>query len=465
MKIQNKLTVQFLLIVASILGLFSIAVYQQNEDYRQDEFFSRLKERALTTSNFLFEVDEVDFALLKKIEAKSIYQLKEEQILIFDDNRKMLYFSGTDSIFRGNYAIFDKVKKERFIKHIVERKEAIALYQRTKEGDFYVFATAFDKYGKRKIQNLGYVLIIGYLVSLLLTLIGGLFFSGQALRPISKINEEVNEIGFNNLTARLSTGNGRDEIAQLAMNFNTMLDRLSQAIDMQKSFISNASHEMRTPLSAMKSQLDVMLLSDRKQEEYRDTMRSVLEDIEGLTLLSNRLLSLAQSEMDISRMRLDEVRIDELIYQIQQELIKQENTTSFTFDFKSIPEDDGNLIVIGNANLLKSLIFNLIENAIKYSNGSAIKVILDFDNTFLLLEVIDSGIGIAPEELDKIFTPFYRSDNARFAKGHGIGLSLCAKITTLHRGFLHIDSIINEGTTVILKLPHLLGQKAQKKEI
>src|SRR5262249_28595632 len=158
---------------------------------------------------------------------------------------------------------------------------------------------------------LSLILLIGLLFSVLVTLLSGWFFSGQALKPISQVVNDVEAITGYNLNKRLGEGNRKDEIAHLAITFNQMLDRVEHAFHAQKSFISNASHELRTPLTAITGQLEVALINKRDPAEYENILASVLDDIKKLNKLTNGLLMIAQSDMDVNSMRMKSFRADE----------------------------------------------------------------------------------------------------------------------------------------------------------
>jgi signal transduction histidine kinase len=266
---------------------------------------------------------------------------------------------------------------------------------------------------------------------------------------------QVSTITASNLNQRLNAGNGNDEISQLATTFNLMLDRLEKAFMIQKSFVSNASHELRTPLAAINSQIEVALMKKREPGEYETVLNSLLDDARGLTSLANNLLEIARSEQDIRSLSIKPVRLDELLLQTQSEfqVLHPENLVD-TVILDETENEDQELSLYGNENLLKLIFINLIDNAMKFSSGRPVKVSLIFKSDSVHIMVEDKGIGISPEELQLIREPFYRASNAVHMHGHGIGLSLIAKIVKLHEGIMEINSQLNEGTTVSITLPY-----------
>jgi signal transduction histidine kinase len=235
-----------------------------------------------------------------------------------------------------------------------------------------------------------------------------------------------------------------------------MLQRLSESFHLQKSFVSNASHELRTPLAAIISQLQVTLSKDRSKEEYLALLTSVLEDAENLSDLSNGLLQLAQSEMRQEEFVLGNVRIDELLMEMTTLIrLKQKTASKVEIQFIKVPDNDSLVTCYGNENLLKVLFLNLIDNACKFSANNTAQVSIDFFTKFIMVQIRDTGIGIPADEINKIFEPFYRGQNALQIRGHGLGLSICKKIVQIHNGHITVTSTPTEGTTFTVILPHI----------
>jgi len=291
------------------------------------------------------------------------------------------------------------------------------------------------------------------LITIVLIVIIALFFSKQALNPISGMVSQIDNISISNLNLRVNEGNGTDEIAQLAIKFNKMLERLDAAFEMQRSFVSNASHELRTPLTALTGQLEVALM--KHDADPWIVLKNLLNDIKQLNKLSNGLLDLAQAHLDISEIKIETLRIDEVIGNARAELLKRNKDYKINMDFKHFPDEENWLKVNANEQLLKSAFLNIIENACKYSPGKTAEIELVFNPSDAIITISDKGIGIAESDLDKIFEPFYRSGNAKNYVGHGIGLTLTKKIVELHKGSISIRSRLNEGTNIMVSLPHL----------
>jgi signal transduction histidine kinase len=454
MTIRTRLTWQFTIIVTSIVILFSIFIYFFYAEFRREEYYSRLEKKALTTARLLIEVQEIDQNLLRIIDQNALNALHNERILIFNLNDELIYASTDDHGLDITREQLGNIREDKNVHWIQNMNETLGLTYDEGDKHYVVIASAYDIYGRRKLVNLRFILLAGSLVSIGIAFVAGRLFSGQALRPIANINQEVSQIRGDKLDTRIATGNGTDEIAQLALNFNKMLDRIAVAFALQKNFVHNASHELRTPLASIISQIQVGLSKERSEAEYKNLLHSVLEDAQSLTRLSNGLLELAQAEADKLSMRMAPVRIDESLFSAQRDALKTDSTRCIELTFSELPENEEALTVLGHESMLRSLLLNLLDNACKFSNDQKATVDIAFSNGYVKLAVSDTGIGIPPEELENIFIPFFRTERARRFKGHGLGLSICKRIAELHGGSITVSSQLGKGSTFELRLPH-----------
>lgn len=458
MKIRTKIAFQFTLIVALILVVFSVSLYYLLEGYTKDEFNNYLKDRAQTTAKLLIKEKNVDKRLLKVIDRNTLSSLYAAEVLVFNDENLVTY-SNIDSVNKFPYSpeILEKIRKYKYHEADYQNKKVVGLMYTDEElkKDYLILAQAEDTYGEQKLERIKDAMTIGLVSSILLTIIFGFVFAGQSLKPISRINQEVSKITARDLTKKLSTGNNKDEIAQLARNFNEMLSRIEKSFELQKSFVSNASHELRTPLAAIKSEIQVALEKERTPEQYKEILKSLNIDNQRLIQLINGLLQLAKSEKGDKSLQMTPIRIDEVLFEVQDELQHQHQNYRISIDFEEIPDDDESVTINGNKSLLRTLFNNLIDNACKYSENNMAVINIRFNKSNCIINVADTGIGISKDDHEKIFEPFFRTKNASNYKGHGIGLSICKRIVDIHGGRIILKSEIGEGSNFNVILPHL----------
>lgn len=453
LNIRSRLTLQFTLMVASILIFFSIIVYYFSASYREFEFYSRLEKKALTTAKLLIEVKEVDYNLMKIIDRNSFNALYNEKVIIYDENDRQIYNSLDNDSIHIPKPILDKIRHEDRVLYHEGKNEAVGLIFTLKSDQYVVIASAYDNYGRTKLYNLFWIILIGFTFSTGLTVFTGRIYATRALKPMSEVVSQVEKITFSNLDMRVNEGNGTDEIAQLAITFNQMLERLQSAFEMQRSFVSNASHELRTPLTSITGQIEVLLMKPRNQKEYESMLESVLEDIKNLNALSNGLLDLAKVSSDISAIALHPIRIDEILWETRAELLDRKKEYKINITFSELIEEDSKLKIIGNEHLLKTAILNLMDNACKFSGNNSVEVFLSVKGKNISMVFEDQGIGIEPSDLDKIFHPFFRAKNTKNISGNGLGLALTEKIVKLHQGTISIESQLQKGTKVTVAIP------------
>jgi len=452
MNIRTRLTIQFLFIASVIMIVSSVAVYLLSAHYRQVDLYERLKNKANITARLLIKVDEIDINLLRKIEKGNPMSLPDEKVIIFNYKNNILFSTDENNTIKTDINLLNKIRLESEVKYKQGKYEVLGFLYSYKYDRFVVLAAATDIYGKKRIHNLAIVLIIVVAVSLLLFMISGWIYAGKALKPITRIIKEVNEIKISSLNKRLHEGEGKDELEQLSHTFNNMLDEIEAAFKTQKGFIANASHELRTPLTAITGQLEFILMKPHTSEEYKNTLSSVFEDIKNLNMASKRLLLLAQTSSDISESAFLPVRMDEITWLACEDALRYSPDYNVKFNIDE-SLDDETMTVAGDEQLLKIAIYNLIENGCKYSNDHTVLVNIRAAQPNVIIEVIDHGIGMTQEDIRQITTPFFRGDNVSSTKGTGIGHSLIDRIIKVHHGTIQIISELNKGTQINLQLP------------
>ncbi len=452
MEIRRKLTFQFIGMVALILLFTLVLVYFSFSQARKEEFYDRLGSKARLVAQMLIDIDEIDSELLKKIEQNNPLSLPNERIVIYDYNDIQIYSTNDD-----NELVIpvEKIRQVRLQEEVRFRQGAYEIFGNYYTGQYdriVVFAAATDIFGINKLKRLRLIMLIVFVLSLGAVYFAGRWFALRALLPISKIVSQVNGIEVSNLNARLDEGNQKDEIAHLAQTFNRMLARIEKAFKVQKSFIANASHELRTPLTVITGQMEVVLMKERSNEEYRETTQMVLDEIKDLNLLSNKLLLLAQTSSEGNNLNFSSLRIDDILWKAQKETLNRNNSYSIDIQFGDDIDDDSKLKVFGNELLLKTALLNLIDNACKYSDNHKVDIHLFTTDNNLKIQFADQGTGIKPEELNLIFNPFFRSKNATVS-GHGIGLTLVENIIHQHHGSIEVKSEWQKGSIFLVTLP------------
>ena len=452
MRIRTKLTLIYTLIVALILLFLNFYIFYITKIFIKKEFFSRLEERALITAQMYLKQDEMAPARWEQIKIKYLQPITGETLRMYDSLNRPSFITDKDE-HSFSTAIINKTRANKNIEYEDGNKQVVGIFYPDNQGDFVILVSSEDFNGEARLNYLKEVLLIGFVASIIIVYVSGRFFSKQALRPMSNIITEVKKISASNLHLRLNEGNGKDEIAMLAITFNRFLERLETAFEMQKNFVSNASHELRTPLTSIIGEVDVALNKHRNVEYYEKTLRSILIEGEKLSQLTTGLLNLARMSFDESKLTIEDIRLDELLWETKEAVIAQNPENNIHVEYFYMPDDPAKLVILGNKQLLQVALSNILENAGKFSDYKEVKAILNYTKNKISIVIIDKGIGIPESDLKNIFEPFYRANNARQYSGSGVGLSLTEKIIQSHKGSIKINSVLNEGTKVEITFP------------
>jgi signal transduction histidine kinase len=431
----------------------SVAIYISSSKFRRQDFFSQLSQKAMSTANLLFNTDKADANRILSIESKKPVFLQNEKIIILNYKNDTVYNSDENSDIKIRNNIIEHVKQGFDITYNQDPYDILATLYYTKYDRFVVVAAAIDNEGSSRLKKLKILLIIVCVVSLLLFFVAGWFYSGRALKPISDVVKKVEDITITSLNLRVFEGKGNDEIGKLARTFNKMLERLETSFSMQKNFIANASHELRTPLTSINGQLEVLMMKERSSEEYKSALTSVLDDIKSLIVLSNRLLLIARTSAEGPVNFNKKIRIDEILWQVQEEIQRFNSNYRINISIDNSITDSEQMIVVGDENLLKVAVSNIIDNGCKYSPDHTVEIKLMPIEKSIEIVFEDRGIGIPETDVGKIFEPFYRGGNTISISGTGIGLPLVSQIIKIHNGTVNLSSKLGKGTTVTVLLP------------
>ncbi|MEO5777905.1 MAG: HAMP domain-containing sensor histidine kinase [Flavobacterium sp.] len=328
------------------------------------------------------------------------------------------------------------------------RQIQVPLYQNTKIIGFMIIAMSLED-SAMVLNNLFIILLVAYPLILLVLFLIARFIAGRSIKPISAIIQTSNIITKDNLKSRIPLPVNKDELHLLSNTINNLLDRVENAIEREKQFTSDASHELRTPLAVIKGTLEVLVRKPRNQEEYREKIDFCINEVNRLNNLVDELLLLARFENQKQSLKIESVSLNAIFLDIvsrNSTIINEKKldcVASFTKDF----------YVETDAYLFSLILNNILTNAIKYSKtGGVINFDIKETKDAIVFSVSDSGIGIASEDLEKIFDQFYRSKSNEHPeiKGTGLGLSIVKRLCLLLQIDLKIKSKENLGTKVIL---------------
>lgn len=269
----------------------------------------------------------------------------------------------------------------------------------------------------------------------------------------SDITNRVKAINTESIDLRLEYKQNNPDIDELVRVFNDLLNRIETTLETQKSFISNASHEIGTPLTTIIGEAEVALMKERSKEDYQKAIQNILFQAERLNEISTSLFSLAQTGYKGKALAFERLRMDEMLWTAKSIIDKLIPENNILVDLSMVPDDPKKLKFMGSRELIQLAIANVLRNACKYSNNAEVKVNLVASDKHVILTVEDKGIGIPNKDMEYIYDPFFRASNVGLIEGYGIGLPLTRNIVNIHQGSLEIISQVNKGTTVIFRIP------------
>ena len=301
------------------------------------------------------------------------------------------------------------------------------------------------------LTNLKFILFILLPLTVLTTSIfAGEFLASLTLKPLKKMIETVDQISASQTKVRISLPESKDEIKQLAITFNSMLEKIDQAMIAQKQFLQDVSHELRTPLTILKGEFETTLKRARSKEEYVSILQSNLEEINRIHQMVEDLLILARFDNDQMQLKTDSCDLVALLSDLVEDMDIIASYKGIKINF--MPAEYFSLNA--DKEKIRRVFLNLIDNAIKYTpeNGSITIETLK-EEKMGRISIRDTGIGISPEDIPYVLNRFYQADKSRKSKGYGLGLSIAKSIVEAHGGSISLNSELNKGTEFILKLP------------
>ena len=450
MQIRNRLTLQFLLIVAGIMLISLSYIYLQFKNHLQNEFYNNLRSKAIMTIDMIVGKPwgiPTDHLSASSDENDEKFSYTENIRIYSDDFTRIYSINPVHNEVSGN--ILRKIVAEKESRFSLNKYSAIGILYTKNDSKFIVIAESiFDPTQLYKLRNILFW-VFGIFISLVA--LAGWLFSGQALAPLNRIMNQVDTLLPSDLTRRLDFTDQNDELSRLTKTFNKLLDRVQNAFSTQKLFLSNISHELKNPMNVIISQLEIALTKDRSKADYQYTISSVLEDVKELNDVSTKLMQLARINSDGTDIVFTWFRIDEALWQTRDSLLRSHPSFNANVQIIDLPESEESLLIWGNEQLLRTALYNLMENACKYSPENTVTVQLTFNDGLILLEIQDSGTGIPEGEIPMIFNPFYRSSQTAMVRGSGIGLSLVDNIMKLHNVPMKLTSTLEVGTTFYLE--------------
>lgn len=421
----------------------SAAIYISFYKWMKQNEIAVLENKTLLAAIYYLEADEVSHSEQESTKERLRKSISRKNIAVFNE-LGFLAKGEMDETQAITNEFLESVRKNHRSSFSTDEYFYNGLFYKDNEGDFVVVTRESKNEFNSQLYSLLQILIIVFLIGVVLIFLLSQFLGKVAYEPLMKIIDQIKARDNQNFTKPIESKNTYTEINDLVATYNHFIDRLDRTFQIQKNFIDYVSHELRTPITALLGTLEVTNKKERTSEEYQEVLIQLNQYVTDLdeTLDKMMLLSGAKTNFEFSKLHMDEI-----IWQIIEPMILYHNA-KIEVDLQVKNSDY--LQIQGNLQLLQLAFNNIIENAIKYSDNQPIRIVLKEVDQKLLIQVIDSGIGIPSEDLQNIRQNFFRGTNTQNYNGKGIGLSMANIIFKLHHIRLDIAANKPKGTLVQL---------------
>ncbi|MFY0481052.1 HAMP domain-containing sensor histidine kinase [Flavobacterium sp. PLA-1-15] len=450
MKIRNRLTLissatfGFVFIIASVL--IYISFYNSSEKV----VFKELQKTCLLSAIYYLEKDELPNYEHSAIKDQFEENIQNDIVRVYDEYNRIA-FGNKEKDNNINARNLEFIRKNKKLSFKSNNHFYYGILYNDNQGDFVVFVKTTSEVFNSQTNRLLVIMAVVLFGGLLLIFLLSRLLSNIAYRPITQVINQVNSMELNSLDKPISSSNTNDEVQDLITTFNNLLSRLSDTFAIQKNFINYVSHEFKTPLASISGNLEVFAQKERTPEEYQKVTSEALENVYQIEEILNNLMML--SGLKTIHSENEKFRIDETVFNINDKIFEVYDNQEIKIDLEV--KDEKLLSVKGSEMQIQLALYNLIENAVKYSSGNLIRISLSEVKNQLQITIQDFGKGIQKEDLNLVQQTFYRGKNVGDIKGSGIGLSLATIIFKQNNIQFSITSEENAGTLITLLFPKL----------
>ncbi|GGZ21820.1 two-component sensor histidine kinase [Echinicola pacifica] len=457
MRIRNRILIYFVTAVTILAAVSLTAVFILFSAYREEEFQQRQKAKIILTINLISQYKEKSENLSKSMDELTINDFFDEKLMIFDDEKSLIFSSLDDLSIQESESILNALSPESIW---LETKEGdydvIGTYYDKDGKSFYAISKAYDEYGLTKLDFLKNTLSLIFIGILLTIVLISFFLSKKLAKPIDQLSEDINHFNFNPSENQLLTlpASGSLEIDQLYERFNQLLRRTNESMVFQKHAVQHISHELKTPISVLVSELE-RLKDQLGDDQLADQLSQLAYKAKFLGEIIHSLLQISKIEAG-QELEMSSIRVDEILFDLMADLqtIRPDFFFDFQLDYEGDEMQEKQLEIMSNAVLLKQAFQNLLSNCIAYSDNKCATISVNCKSeTEILVSISNSGPQLLENEKPLLFEHFFRGKNSQGKLGFGLGLVLTKKIIQLAGGTIHYESSISNKNIFSIKLP------------
>jgi heavy metal sensor kinase len=461
--IKWRLTLWYGLILTLILSIFSSGVYIYFRNSLQKSIDAKIKSIGEILSSSMTESHNTGiFGNFERyLENVLGRKPKGKFIQIMDASGKIgAKMNDVETeILPSNFKTLEKVLNGEVVYETIERVHPrlrmvtipiIENKENRKVTSIVQIGTSLEDFDET-MKKLLIIMLISIPTSIGISIVGGYFLAKKAFRPVDQIRKAAVKITLNNLGEKIDIGGRRDELGRLARTFNEMISRLRDSFLRINQFSIDVSHELKTPLTILKGQTEVALRKERDNEDYKNILRSNLEEIDRMAEIIDDLLLLSKADTKEIKLNVEDVSLRDLIADVCMNVKIFADNKGIGLIIKELED----VKIKGDELKLRRMFLNIVENGIKYTpNGGMVEISSFINNGCVQIDIRDNGVGIAEDDIKFVFDRFYRGDKSRKREsGSGLGLSISKWIADVHKGTIEVKSRLSEGSLFSIKLP------------
>lgn len=451
MTIRNRLTLVLSLTFGIVFTIAAVLVYYAFYTASERIIFSELRKTGLLSAMFYLEEDELSAREHNRIRSQFDESILNTDVKVYDTENLLTFGNGQ---WDGHVtpAVLDRIRDNGQLSFKADDHYYYGIFYPDNQGDFVVVTATSNDFFASQSNQLLLMMVVALIFGLLVIFMLSFWLSRKAYQPITDVIHQINGLDADTLDQSLTLPETRDELYELIRTFNGLLQRLSETFVIQKNFINYVSHEFKTPMAAIAGNLEVFAQKDRTPEEYRGVADKVVGHVGHMEQLLDNLMLLA----GLRRAHLGTAayRADELLWTVLDGIYREWPEARHLINLTLDVDDARMLSVRGSSGQMEIVLFNLIENAVKYADGKPIGITLSRSPAgALALTIRDHGKGIPSEELPSVHQPFFRGSNVGDTRGSGIGLSLAVLLCKQQGVSFSIQSDIGQGTQINLAWP------------
>lgn len=446
MTLKRRITIFVTVLFSILYAIVASTIVYLFSDFRDQEFMKRLHQKAMSTYELIQQSNSPEFTFISKMNQYQEDELFNETIYVLNSDRKNVY--GNNVLPLAYFELLDFKLLDNYktqIIHFQNHEVEVNKFQ-TNYGQLYVIVDAVDVYGFTKLKFLISTLAFSFVFFAVVAYVMTGYTIAKLFEPLKLFLDKIKSINENNLDEKIPVKNRNDEIDLLAKEFNLMLARIDESFQLQREAASNASHELRTPISRIILQLENKIHQETISEDEKNFYNKLLFEATQLSELINALLLLSKNQFAISENEALQ-RLDEIMYDSIEKICNVYPDFKVYFDFLIENEGDDITEIRGVKSILEIAFMNLLKNAYLYSDNKQVEILLFQNRNSITIKFLNTGNVITEDEIKDMYKPFMRGANSKDKAGFGLGLRIVNRILQFHHATLHytaLDDKLNE---------------------